>query len=174
MYWYIFSKRKRRWYNEEAAELAAASKRFGYAREEKVMKEIRGGLPEKDANRGFWGVSIFFLIVLVLFGFLLCREGTGICETIIGIGAIYLILLCFFIEISRSYVMNEKGIAITFNNFKVWTKMYPWEEYDEIKIENTQWSQHSQVIFTMTFVKKKRNIYGKRFVKGRLPQLYLF
>ena len=31
--------------------------------------------------------------------------------------------------------------------------------YDEIKIENTQWSQHSQVIFTMTFVKKKRNIY---------------
>lgn len=55
--------------------------------------------------------------------------------------------------------MNEKGIAITFNNFKVWTKMYPWEEYDEIKIENTQWSQHSQVIFTMTFVKKKRNIY---------------
>ena len=92
--------------------MAAASKRFGYAREEKVMKEIRGGLPEKDANRGFWGVSIFFLIVLVLFGFLLCREGTGICETIIGIGAIYLILLCFFIEISRSYVMNEKGIAI--------------------------------------------------------------
>lgn len=44
------------------------------------MKEIRGGLPEKDANRGFWGVSTFFLIVLVLFGFLLCREGTGICE----------------------------------------------------------------------------------------------
>ena len=159
MYWHIFSKRKRRWYNLEAAELAAASKEFGYARGEKVMKEIRGGLPEKDANRGFWGVSTFFLIVLVLFGFLLCREGTGICETIIGIGAIYLILLCFFIGISRSYVMNEKGIAITFNNFKVWTKMYPWEEYDEIKIENTQWSQHSQVIFTMTFVKKKRNIY---------------
>lgn len=49
--------------------MAAASKRFGYARGEKVMKEIRGGLPEKDANRGFWGVSTFFLIVLVLFGF---------------------------------------------------------------------------------------------------------
>lgn len=30
--------------------MAAASKRFGYARGEKVMKEIRGGLPEKDAN----------------------------------------------------------------------------------------------------------------------------
>lgn len=92
--------------------MAAASKRFGYARGEKVMKEIRGGLPEKDANRGFWGVSTFFLIVLVLFGFLLCREGTGICETIIGIGAIYLILLCFFIEISRSYVMNERGLQL--------------------------------------------------------------
>ena len=120
------------------------------------MKEIRGGLPEKDANRGFWGVSTFFLIVLVLFGFLLCREGTGICETIIGIGAIYLILLCFFIGISRSYVMNEKGIAITFNNFKVWTKMYPWEEYDEIKIENTQWGQHGAHVFIMTFCKRKK------------------
>ena len=41
--------------------MAAASKRFGYAREEKVMKEIKGGgLLEKDANRGFWGVSTFF------------------------------------------------------------------------------------------------------------------
>ena len=53
--------------------MAAASKRFGYARGEKVMKEIRGGLPEKDANRGFWGVSTFFLIVLVLFVFLLIK-----------------------------------------------------------------------------------------------------
>ena len=139
--------------------MAAASKRFGYARGKKVVKEIRGGLPEQYSNKGFCWSFIGLFIVCVFFGILLCREGTGICETIIGIGAIYLILLCFFIEISRSYVMNEKGIAITFNNFKVWTKMYPWEEYDEIKIENTQWSQHSQVIFTMTFVKKKRNIY---------------
>ena len=45
--------------------MAAASKRFGHARGKKVVKEIRGGLPEKDANRGFWGVSTFFLIVLV-------------------------------------------------------------------------------------------------------------
>ena len=43
--------------------MAAASKRFGHARGKKVVKEIRGGLPEKDANRGFWGVSTFFLIV---------------------------------------------------------------------------------------------------------------
>jgi len=35
--------------------LAAASKGLGYARGEKVMKEIRGGLPEKDANKGFLG-----------------------------------------------------------------------------------------------------------------------
>ena len=34
-----------------------------------------------------------------------------------------------------------------------------YKEEEKIKIENTQWSQHSQVIFTMTFVKKKRNIY---------------
>jgi len=139
--------------------LAAALKRFGHARGMKVMNEIRGGLPEKNANRGFLGVSIGFLTVLVFFGFLLCREGTGICETIIGIGAMYLILLNFFIRISRAYVMNEKGITITFINFKVWTRTYPWEEYNEIKIENTQWSQHGPVIFTMTFVKKKRNIY---------------
>ena len=78
--------------------MAAASKGLGYARGEKVMKEIRGGLPEKDANRGFWGVSTFFLIVLVLFGFLLCREGTGVCETIICMGAIYLIMLKLYMS----------------------------------------------------------------------------
>ena len=123
------------------------------------MKEIRGGLPEKDANRGFLGVSIGLLIIIVFCGWVFCREGTGVCETIICMGAIYLIMLNFFIKVSKAYVIDETGVAITFNNFKVWTKMYPWEEYDEIKIENTQWSQHSQVIFTMTFVKKKRNIY---------------
>ena len=45
--------------------MAAASKGFGYARGEKVMKEIRGGLPEKDANKGFLGVSIGLLIIIV-------------------------------------------------------------------------------------------------------------
>lgn len=135
--------------------MAAASKRFGYARGEKVMKEIRGGLPEKDANRGFWGVSTFFLIVLVLFGFLLCREGTGICETIIGIGAIYLILLCFFIGISRSYVMNEKGIAITFNNFKIWTVHFNWDEYYEVEFGTTR-KNEAGVDFVMSFKKKKK------------------
>ena len=72
--------------------MAAASKGFGYARGEKVMKEIRGGLPEKDANKGFLGVSIGLLIILIVFCILFCREGTGICETIICIGVIYLIM----------------------------------------------------------------------------------
>ena len=45
--------------------MAAASKGLGYARGEKVMKEIRGGLPEKDANKGFLGVSIGLLIIIV-------------------------------------------------------------------------------------------------------------
>lgn len=73
--------------------MAAASKGFGYARGEKVMKEIRGGLPEKDANKGFLGVSIGLLIIIVFCGWVLCREGTGVCETIICMGAIYLILI---------------------------------------------------------------------------------
>ena len=71
MYWHIFSKRKRRWFNYEAAELAAASKRFGYARGEKVMKEIRGGLPEKDANNNVINLKqkIFILKGLDIFCF---------------------------------------------------------------------------------------------------------
>ena len=43
--------------------------------------------------------------------------------------------------------MNEKGIAITFNNFKVWTKMYPWEEYDEIKSLLTE-EEYENVYFS--------------------------
>ena len=66
------------------------------------MKEIRGGLPEKDANRGFWGVSIFFLIVLVLcVAVLLDRllnTGTWVFRT----------LACYF------YIANE-GISILEN-----------------------------------------------------------
>ena len=71
--------------------MAAASKGLGYARGEKVMKEIRGGLPEKDANKGFLGVSIGLLIIIVFCGCVLCREGTGDRDSIICMGAIYLI-----------------------------------------------------------------------------------
>ena len=53
----------------------------------------------------------------------------------------------------------KRGLQLHLIILKFGQKCNPWEEYDEIKIENTQWSQHSQVIFTMTFVKKKRNIY---------------
>ena len=98
--------------------MAAASKGFGYARGEKVMKEIRGGLPEKDANKGFLGVSIGLLIIIVFCGWVLCREGTGVCETIICMGAIYLIMLNFFIKVSKAYVIDETGVTITFFNFK--------------------------------------------------------
>ena len=40
--------------------MAAASKRFGYAREEKVMKEIRGGLPERMPIEDFGEFLHFF------------------------------------------------------------------------------------------------------------------
>ena len=51
--------------------MAAASKRFGYARGEKVMKEIRGGLPEKDANNNVINLKqkIFILKGLDIFCF---------------------------------------------------------------------------------------------------------
>ena len=53
--------------------MAAASKRFGYARGEKVMKEIRGGLPEKDANNNVINLkqTIFILKKLDVFCFFL-------------------------------------------------------------------------------------------------------
>ena len=82
------------------------------------MKEIRGGLPEKDANKGFLGVSIGLLIIIVFCGWVLCREGTGVCETIICMGAIYLIMLNFFIKVSKAYVIDETGVTITFLTLK--------------------------------------------------------
>ena len=98
--------------------MAAASKRFGYAREEKVMKEIRGGLPEQYSNKGFCWSFIGLFIVCVFFGILLCREGTGICETVIGIGFMYLVVLYIYLRFSVSYVIDETGVTITYINFK--------------------------------------------------------
>ena len=51
--------------------MAAASKGLGYARGEKVMKEIRGGLPEKDANNNVINLKqkIFILKGLDIFCF---------------------------------------------------------------------------------------------------------
>ena len=73
--------------------MAAASKRFGHARAKKVVKEIRGGLPEQYSNKGFCWSFIGLFIVCVFFGILVCREGTGICETVMGIGFMYLVVL---------------------------------------------------------------------------------
>ena len=98
--------------------MAAASKRFGYAREEKVVKEIRGGLPEQYSNKGFCWSFIGLFIVCVFFGILLCREGTGICETVIGIGFMYLVVLYIYLRFSVSYVIDETGVTITFLTLK--------------------------------------------------------
>ena len=48
--------------------MAAASKRFGHARGKKVVKEIRGGLPEQYSNKGFCWSFIGLFIVCVFFG----------------------------------------------------------------------------------------------------------
>ena len=135
--------------------MAAASKGLGYARGEKVMKEIRGGLPEKDANKGFLGVSIGLLIIIVFCGWVLCREGTGVCETIISMGAIYLIMLNFFIKVSKAYVIDETGVTITFFNFKIWTVHFNWDEYYEVEFGTTR-KNEAGVDFVMSFKKKKK------------------
>ena len=98
--------------------MAAASKRFGYARGKKVVKEIRGGLPEQYSNKGFCWSFIGLFIVCVFFGILLCREGTGICETVIGIGFMYLVVLYIYLRFSVSYVIDETGVTITFLTLK--------------------------------------------------------
>ena len=53
--------------------MAAASKRFGYARGKKVVKEIRGGLPEQYSNKGFCWSFIGLFIVCVFLAF--CYAG---------------------------------------------------------------------------------------------------
>ena len=135
--------------------MAAASKEFGYARGEKVMKEIRGGLPEKDANKGFLGVSIGLLIIIVFCGWVFCREGTGVCETSICMGANYLIMLNFFIKVSKAYVIDETGVTITFFNFKIWTVHFNWDEYYEVEFGTTR-KNEAGVDFVMSFKKKKK------------------
>ena len=87
----------------------------------KVVKEIRGGLPEQYSNKGFCWSFIGLFIVCVFFGILLCREGTGICETVIGIGFMYLVVLYIYLRFSVSYVIDETGVTITYINFKIWT-----------------------------------------------------
>ena len=122
------------------------------------MKEIRGGLPEKDANKGFLGVSIGLLIIIVFCGWVLCREGTGVCETIICMGAIYLIMLNFFIKVSKAYVIDETGVTITFFNFKIWTVHFNWDEYYEVEFGTTR-KKHGAHVFIMTFCKRKKSIH---------------
>ena len=60
------------------------------------------------------------------------------------------------------YVIDEKGVTITYINFKSWTQFYPWEEYDEIKIESAQFGGRvmdlSKEELVMIFCKKKRSL----------------
>ena len=81
------------------------------------MKEIRGGLPEKDANKGFLGVSIGLLIIIVFCGWVLCREGTGVCETIYLYGSNLFNYVEFLYKSFEAYVIDETGVTITFFNF---------------------------------------------------------
>ena len=60
------------------------------------MKELRGGLPENYSNKGFCWSFIGLFIVCAFFVILLCREGTGICETVIEIGFMYLVVLYIY------------------------------------------------------------------------------
>ena len=135
------------------------------------MKEIRGGLPEKDANKGFLGVSIGLLIILVFCGWVLCREGTGILETIIVLGGIYLYMLNFFIKVSKAYVIDETGVTITFFNFKIWTVHFNWDEYYEVEF-GTPGRNDAGIDFVMSFKKKKKClsdfIFSKKLVCMRL------
>ena len=125
--------------------MAAASKRFGHARGKKVVKEIRGGLPEQYSNKGFCWSFIGLFIVCVFFGILLCREGTGICETVIGIGFMYLVVLYIYLRFSVSYVIDESGVTITYINFKIWTVHFNWDEYYEVEFGTTRTPWHDQI-----------------------------
>ena len=101
------------------------------------MKEIRGGLPEQYSNKGFCWSFIGLFIVCVFFGILLCREGTGICETVIGIGFMYLAVLYIYLRFSVSYVIDKTGVTITYINFKIWTVHFNWDEYYEVEFGTT-------------------------------------
>ena len=135
--------------------MAAASKRFGHARGKKVVKEIRGGLPEQYSKKGFCWSFIGLFIVCVFFGILLCREGTGICETVIGIGFMYLVVLYIYLRFSVSYVIDESGVTITYINFKIWTVHFNWDEYYEVEFGTTR-KNEAGVDFVMSFKKKKK------------------
>ena len=127
-----------------------------------MKKEIRGGLQEKEANNNFLYFFIGLLVISIFFGIFFYREGSKIIDIIIGLGVLYLIVLYILIRFSNMYVIDEKGVTITYNNFKSWTKFYPWEEYEEIKIESAQFGGRvmdlSKEELVMIFCKKKRRL----------------
>jgi len=109
----------------------------------------------------FVGCAVLFLIPIItleIIGILKMTISFWVFGNII-IWGLYLIILWALIAECTSGIANQNGVEITFYNFKEWTEIFPWEEYEEIKIENTQWGLHGAHVFIMTFCKKKRNIY---------------
>ena len=92
----------------------------------------------------FVGSAVLLLIPIITL------EIIGVLKTTISffvlgniiIWGIYLFLLWALIRECTSGIVNQNGVEITFYNFKEWTETFSWEEYEEIKIENTQWGQH--------------------------------
>ena len=109
----------------------------------------------------FVGSAVLLLIPIITL------EIIGVLKTTISffvlgniiIWGIYLFLLWALIRECTSGIVNQNGVEITFYNFKEWTETFSWEEYEEIKIENTQWGQHGAHVFIMTFCKRKKSIH---------------
>ena len=95
----------------------------------------------------FVGSAVLLLIPIITL------EIIGVLKTTISffvlgniiIWGIYLFLLWALIRECTSGIVNQNGVEITFYNFKEWTETFSWEEYEEIKIENTQWGQHGHM-----------------------------
>lgn len=132
--------------------------------EEKVIH----GLNHVENNKVFIEATIF-LFIMFLVGFIVLVIATLDINTLgvyvvggIAWFGVYLMLLKALLGGSKSTIVEASGITITYYNFKVWTEVYSWEEYDEIKIENTQIGGRgidlSKVELVMIFCKKKRGL----------------
>lgn len=132
--------------------------------EEKVIHSLSH---TKD-NKFFIEATIFFFIVSLV-SFIVLVMVTLDINTLSGyiVGGIawfgiYLMMLKVFLGVSTSAIVEESGITINYYNFKIWTEVYSWEEYEEIKIESTQFGgwvmDLSKEELVMTFCKKKRSL----------------
>lgn len=124
-------------------------------------KDIIHSLRDCKSRVDFIGLAILFLIPAIaaeIIGILKMDMSVRIFCNIITWG-VYLLLIWVLITECRSGIVSREGVKITFYNFKEWTDVFPWEEYEEIKIENTQLGQYGRNVFVMTLCKKKINIH---------------